>query len=348
MPAALDMLRVVFMGTPDFAVPTLAAVLAAGHTVAAVYSRPPTPAGRGLEARKSAVHRFAEGAGLRVLTPASLQGNLEQSAFAAHAADVAVIVAYGLILPPPVLRSPRRGCLNLHASDLPRWRGAAPIQRAIMAGDPGTAATVMRMDEGLDTGPVCLRDPLPIGPDTTAGELHDALAARGAALMVNALDWLARGVLVCTPQAHMGVTYATKIGKGEAQIDFTRDARSVHDHIRALSPVPGAWFVAGDAGERMQRIRVLRARIAHETGVARTAALAGSTGAAPGTILDSTLTVACGGGAVRLLELQRPGKRPMSAAEFLRGYPLQPGTRLQPGGALSIGANPRRDRPEHR
>ena len=194
------MLRVVFMGTPDFAVPALAAVLAAGHRVDAVYTQPPRRAGRGLDERRSAVHRFAEGAGLHVLTPQTLKHEAEQGVFVAYGADVAVVVAYGLILPPAVLRAPRQGCLNLHASDLPRWRGAAPIQRAIMAGDASTAVCVMRMDEGLDTGPVCLRDPVPIGPDATAGELHDVLADRGARLMVNALGRLEQGVLACTAQ----------------------------------------------------------------------------------------------------------------------------------------------------
>jgi methionyl-tRNA formyltransferase len=308
------MLRIVFMGTPDFAVPTLAAIVAAGHEVAAVYTQPPRAAGRGMDVRKSPVHRFAERAGLPVLSPARLKGEAEQSTFAAHSADAAVVVAYGLILPPAVLQAPRHGCLNLHASDLPRWRGAAPIQRAIMAGDSETAACVMRMDEGLDTGPVCLRAPVAITPDMTAGELHDVLAADGAQLMVNALQAVASGALNCTQQAAAGVTYAAKIGNNDTRIDFTRAAQQVHDHVRGLSPAPGAWFADGNG----ERIRVLRTRLAGKAGAA-------------GTVLDAELTVACGTGAVLLLELQRAGKRPMPAEDFLRGYPLPPGTRLAPG-----------------
>jgi methionyl-tRNA formyltransferase len=305
-------MRIVFMGTPDFAVPTLAAILAAGHEVAAVYTRAPRPAGRGMAERKSTVHLQAESAGLPVLTPRSLKDEAEQAAFAAHHADVGVVVAYGLILPPPVLAAPRNGCLNLHASALPRWRGAAPIARAVMAGDVATAAAIMRMDEGLDTGPVCLAEPVPIGPDMTAGELHDVLAERGAALMVQALAAMERGRLECTPQPEVGVTYAAKIDKAETGIDFTRPAREVHNHVRGLSPFPGAWFAAGDKGER---IKVLRTRIAPGSG-------------APGTVLDDALTVASGEGAVQLLELQRAGKRPMAAAELLRGFPLRAGVRI--------------------
>ncbi len=306
------MLRIVFMGTPDFAVPTLAAIVAAGHEVAAVYTQPPRAGGRGMDLRKSPVHRFAERAGLPVLTPARLKDAADQAAFAAHGADAAVVVAYGLILPPAVLQAPRHGCFNLHASDLPRWRGAAPIQRAIMAGDRETAACVMRMDAGLDTGPVCLRTPVAITPDMSAGELHDVLAADGAQLMVNALQAVASGTLRCTPQAAAGVTYAAKIGNNDTRIDFTRTAQQVHDHVRGLSPAPGAWF----ADRNGERIRVLRTRLARETGAA-------------GTVLDAVLTVACGTEAVQLLELQRAGKRPMPAREFLRGYPLPPGTRLE-------------------
>jgi methionyl-tRNA formyltransferase len=305
-------MRIVFMGTPDFAVPTLAAVLAAGHRVAAVYTRAPRPAGRGMAERKSPVHLYADGAGLPVLTSRSLRDAAAQRAFAAHGADVGVVVAYGLILPRPVLDAPRHGCLNLHASALPRWRGAAPIARAIMAGDAATAAAIMRMDDGLDTGPVCLAEPVPIGADTTAGELHDALAERGAALMVQALAGIERGTLTCTPQPDVGVTYAAKIDKGETGIDFTRPAGEVHNHVRGLSPFPGAWFAAGETRER---IKVLRTRLAPGSG-------------APSTVLDRALTIACGEGAVQLLELQRAGKRPMAAAEFLRGFPLPPGTRL--------------------
>jgi methionyl-tRNA formyltransferase len=305
-------MRIVFMGTPDFAVPTLSALLGAGHRIAAVYTRAPRPAGRGMGERKSPVHAYAEAAGLTVLTPRSLRDAVPQETLARHAADVGVVVAYGLILPRPVLEAPRNGCLNLHASALPRWRGAAPIQRAVMAGDAATAAAVMRMEEGLDTGPVCLAEPVPIGPDITAGELHDVLAERGAALMVRALVEMEQGTLSCVPQPDRGVTYAAKIEKGEAGIDFTRPAAQVHNHVRGLSPFPGAWFAVGERGER---IKVLRTRIAAASG-------------APGTLLDTALTVACGEGAVQLLELQRAGKRPMAAAEFLRGFPLRPGMRL--------------------
>jgi methionyl-tRNA formyltransferase len=305
-------MRIVFMGTPDFAVPTLSAVLTAGLGVAAVYTRPPRPAGRGMEERKSPVHAYAEAAGLSVLTPRTLRDNAAQEGFARHQADVAVVVAYGLILPLPVLEAPRHGCLNLHASALPRWRGAAPIQRAVMAGDAATAASIMRMEAGLDTGPVCLAKPVPIGPDMTAGELHDLLAEQGAAIMVQALARLEAGALVCTPQADEGVTYAAKIDKAETGLDFTRPASEVHNHVRGLSPFPGAWFAPGGRGER---IKVLRARLAPRAGT-------------PGTVLDAALTVACGEGAVQLIELQRSGKRPMAAAEFLRGFPLPPGTRL--------------------
>jgi len=309
-------MRIVFMGTPDFAVPTLSAILAAGHRIAAVYTRAPRPAGRGMGERKSPVHAYAEAAGLPVLTPRTLRDEARQHAFADHQADVAVVVAYGLILPRPVLEAPRHGCLNLHASALPRWRGAAPIQRAVMAGDAATAASIMRMEEGLDTGPVCLAQPVPIGPDMTAGELHDVLAERGAALMARALAELDAGTLACSPQPDEGVTYAAKIDKAETGIDFTRSAAEVHNRVRGLSPFPGAWFAAG---EKAERIKVLRTRVAQVASAPGT----------PGTVLDGALTVACGEGAIQLLELQRAGKRPMAAAELLRGFPLPPGMRLQ-------------------
>jgi len=309
------MLRVVFMGTPDFAVPTLAAIAAAGHQVAAVYTQPPRPAGRGMQERKSAIHQCADAAGIRVLTPRTLKADDEQQAFTALKADVAVVVAYGLILPKPVLDAPRQGCLNLHASALPRWRGAAPIQRAIIAGDTETAATVMRMDEGLDTGPVCLAEPLSIGPEMTAGELHDLLAQRGAGLMLRALAQLEQGALNCTPQPVAGITYAAKIDKGETGIDFSRPAREVHNHVRGLSPSPGAWFDLATAEGKRERVKVLRTALADGAGPA-------------GTVLDGALTIACGEGAVRLLELQRAGKKALSAAEFLRGWPIAAGTRV--------------------
>lgn len=311
-------LRIVFMGTPDFSVPTLAEILGAGHEVVAAYTQPPRPAGRGMAEKKSPVHTFAESAGIPVHHPVSLKGAPEQEAFAALDAEAAVVVAYGLLLPGAVLSAPRLGCFNVHASALPRWRGAAPIQRAIMAGDPETAVMVMRMDEGLDTGPICLAEPVAIGPDMTAGELHDVLDKRGASLMVRALSALERGSLDCQPQAGDGVTYAAKIDKAEARIDFSRPAREVHNLIRGLSPFPGAWLEADVSGKR-ERIKVLRSALAEGSGV-------------PGTILDDQLTVACGEGAVRLLELQRAGKRPMTAGELSRGYALVRGTQLLPKG----------------
>ena len=310
------MLRVVFMGTPEFAVPTLAGILAAGHEVVAVYTQPPRPAGRGMAERKTPVQQLAERHGLSVLAPASLKTEVEAHAFAAHRADVGIVVAYGLILPGPLLAVPREGCLNLHASALPRWRGAAPIQRAIMAGDAETAATVMRMEAGLDTGPICRMERVPIGADATAGELHDILAERGAALMVRALGELEQGRLDCTPQPADGVTYAAKIDKSETRIDFARPAREVHNHVRGLSPAPGAWFQAAHEG-RSERVKLLRTQLVAHT-----------PSAPAGSVLDDALTIACGEGAVRVLEVQRSGRKPMAAAEFLRGFPLGPGTRL--------------------
>jgi len=307
-------LRIVFMGTPDFAVPTLAEIVGAGHQVVAAYSQPARAAGRGMAERKSPVQTFAETAGIPVLTPNNFKSADAQAAFAAHAADAAVVVAYGLLLPAPVLAAPRLGCFNLHASKLPRWRGAAPIQRAIMAGDAETAVMAMRMGQGLDTGPVCLAEQVAIGADQTAGELHDVLAQRGASLMVRALSALERGSLDCTPQGAEGVTYAKKIGKAEARIDFNASARELHNRIRGLSPFPGAWFEAGAEGKR-ERIKVLRAVVVEGSGT-------------PGTVLDDKLTIACGSGAVRLIELQRAGKTPMPAADVLRGFPLPRGTQL--------------------
>ncbi|HHY48845.1 MAG TPA: methionyl-tRNA formyltransferase [Alphaproteobacteria bacterium] len=298
-------MRVVFMGTPEFAVPTLTEIVARGHEVAAVYTRAPKPAGRGQAERKSPVHLAAEGFGLPVYTPRTLKTVEEQAAFAAHRADVGVVVAYGLILPLPVLEAPLHGCLNLHASLLPRWRGAAPIQRAVMAGDTRTGVMVMKMDEGLDTGPVALVEEMPIGPDTTAGELHDRMMIVGADLMGRALAALERGSLSFTPQFEEGVTYARKIEKSETRIDWSRPAAQVHNLIRGLSPFPGAWFELPLGGTRT-RIKVLRSTRAEGTG-------------APGTILDDRLTIACGEGAVRLLQVQREGRAAMEAAAFLRG-----------------------------
>lgn len=307
------MLRVVFMGTPDFSVPTLAEILSAGHDVVVAYSQPPRPAGRGMAETKSPVHKFAEASGIPVLTPKSLKSADTQAVFAAHQADVAVVIAYGLILPKAILDAPREGCLNMHASRLPRWRGAAPIQRAIMAGDTQTAAMVMRMDMGLDTGPVCLAETVPIGPETTAGELHDALAHIGAGLVVRALAALERGSLTETPQPADGMTYAAKIDKGEARIDFARSAAEVHNQIRGLSPWPGAWFEI-DAGGKRERVKVLRALSVSGTGV-------------PGLFLDDAGTIACASGAVRLIDVQRAGKKPMAFAELIRGFPVTQGMR---------------------
>ena len=303
--------RLAFMGTPDFAVPTLTALIEAGHEIAAVYTQPPRAAGRGKRPRPSPVQIVAESHGIEVRTPARLKDAAAQAAFAALDLDAAVVVAYGLILPPPILAAPRLGCLNLHGSLLPRWRGAAPIQRAIMAGDRETGVAVMQMDAGLDTGPVLLEERVAIGPKTTAGELHDALARLGAPLMVEALAGLADGRLTPRPQGESGVTYADKIEKSEARIDWSRPAAALDCQIRGLSPFPGAWFAHDDA-----RIKVLLAE-----------PLAEAAGPA-GTVLDDRLTVACGAGALRLLELQRAGKAPMPAEALLRGFPIPAGARL--------------------
>ena len=307
-------LRLVFMGTPDFSVPCLSELVGAGHDVACVYTQPPRAAGRGQKARLSPVHAFAEQAGIPVVTTPTLKDAQEQRAFAAIGADVAVVIAYGLILPKQVLQAPEHGCLNLHASLLPRWRGAAPIQRAIMAGDAETGVMVMRMDEGLDTGPVCLSDRASIGVDETAGELHDRLARLGADLMVRALAALERGSLDCRAQPEEGVTYAAKIEKAEARIDWNRAAIDVHNAIRGLSPFPGAWFEL-DVNGRPERIKVLRSSLADGEGT-------------PGAVLDDALSVACASGAVQLTHLQRAGKKPISAAEFLRGVPVAAGASL--------------------
>ena len=308
-------LRIVFMGTPDFSVPILRAIAKAGHEVVAVYTQPPRAAGRrGLELTKSPVHREAERLGVEVRTPKSLKGEAEQEAFRALRADVAVVVAYGLLLPPAILQAPRLGCYNGHASALPRWRGAAPIQRAIMAGDAETAMMVMKMEEGLDTGPVAMTRPIPIGPEMTAGELHDALMQAGAALMVEALAALEADTLTLTPQPDDGVTYARKIDKAETRVDWSRPAARIDGRIRGLSPFPGAWCEVTIAG-RTERLKLLRSTRAEGTG-------------APGTILDDRLTVACGEGAVRLVEVQRAGGKPLAASDFLRGAKLVPGDRL--------------------
>jgi methionyl-tRNA formyltransferase len=309
------LLKIVFMGTPDFSVPALSEIIGAGHDVVAVYSQPPRRAGRGMAERKSPVHEHAEQCGIEVRTPVSLKDDEAAAAFEALGADVAVVIAYGLLLPQRILDAPTHGCLNMHASKLPRWRGAAPIQRAIMAGDKETAVMVMQMDVGLDTGPVCLADAVPIGPDTTAGELHDQLARQGADIMVRALAALERGSLNRTPQPETGVTYAHKISKQESRIDFARPASEVHNHIRGLSPFPGAWFEVMADG-RPERVKVLRTECLPEV-----SALLPS-----GTFIDDQLTIACASGAVRCTQLQRAGKRAMLHDEFLRGFPVAAGT----------------------
>ena len=294
-------MRITFMGTPDFSVPILQALVAAGHDIAAVYTQPPRPAGRGKADRPSAVHQAALALGLPVRHPVSLKTPEAQADFAALAADVAVVVAYGLLLPLPVLQAPRLGCLNIHASLLPRWRGAAPIHRAIMGRDRETGICIMQMEEGLDTGPVLLREATPIGPEETTQDLHDPLAQMGARLLVQALARLP--TLTPEPQPTEGVTYAKKIDKSEARIDWARPAAEVDAQIRGLSPFPGAWTeVAGE------RLKLLRSRLAPGQGT-------------PGQVLHG-FTVACAEGAIEVTEAQREGKRPAPAAEVLRGFPL--------------------------
>jgi len=303
-------LRLIFMGTPDFAVPTLIELAARGHEIAAVYTRAPKPAGRGMDVQHTPVERGARRLALPVYTPKTLKGDDVQKDFRAHNAEAAVVVAYGLILPKPILEAPRLGCFNVHASLLPRWRGAAPINRAIMAGDAETGVTIMKMDEGLDTGTMAMAERMPIGPEMTAGELHDALSRLGADLMLRVLAAADRGSLALTPQPEAGVTYAEKISKTETRIEWTNPWKQVHDHIRGLAPFPGAWFELGGV-----RIKALRTAKGEGTGT-------------PGTALDDRLTIACGQGAVRLTQVQRAGKQPMSAEEFLRGTPLKAGTKL--------------------
>jgi methionyl-tRNA formyltransferase len=306
-------LRLIFMGTPDFAVPTLCEIVGRGHEVVAVYTRAPKPAGRGMALQPSPVEREARRFGLPVLTPKTLRTPEAEAVFRAHGADAAVVVAYGLILPKPVLDVLPLGAFNLHASLLPRWRGAAPINRAVMAGDAESGVMVMRIEEGLDTGPIAMAERVPIAPDATAGDLHDALAPLGADLMVRALGALERGTLSLTPQAADGIEYATKVDKGETRIDWTRPWHEVHNHIRGLSPFPGAWFEIAEG-------KPVRVKVLHST--------RGEGAGPPGTLLDDRLTVACGEGAVRILELQRAGARAMKAEDFLRGTPLAAGTRL--------------------
>jgi methionyl-tRNA formyltransferase len=299
-------MRLIFMGTPDFAVRVLEALVKAGHEIAAVYTQPPRPTGRGKKPRPSPVQAKAEALGLPVRTPLNFKAEADRAAFAALGADAAVVVAYGLILPQAVLDAPRLGCFNLHASLLPRWRGAAPIQRAIMAGDAETGVCVMRMEAGLDTGPVvaCARTPITAGD--TGATLHDRLAEIGAPLMVEALA----GPLTATPQPKVGVEYAAKIDKAEARVNWSRPALEVDRMIRGLSPFPGAWCEIGG-----ERVKLLLSRVEPGDG-------------APGEVLDDRLLVACGEGAVRLLRLQRAGKGAVAAEDFLRGFPVAAGSRL--------------------
>jgi methionyl-tRNA formyltransferase len=308
-------LRVIFMGTPEFSVPILNALIGQGHEIVAVYSQPPRPAGRrGLELTPSAVQRNAEQFGIEVRTPKSLKSEEEQQAFRDLQADVAVVVAYGLILPAAILEGTRLGCYNGHASLLPRWRGAAPIQRAIMAGDDETGIMIMKMDEGLDTGPVAMAEKVKITADMTAGELHDQLSMAGADLMVRAMAALERDSLTLTPQSEDGVTYASKITKAETRIDWTQAAIDVHNRIRGLAPFPGAWCEM-EIGEELERVKLLRSILA--TGVGD-----------PGTVLGDDLRIACGEGAIRLRSLQRAGGKVMDGLEFQRGAKIAQGTRL--------------------
>jgi methionyl-tRNA formyltransferase len=304
-------LRLVFMGTPDFAVPTLVEIVGSGHQVVAAYTRAPQPAGRGLAPKPTPVAHEAERFGIPVVTPSTLRADDAVSAVQAHRADAAVVVAYGLILPKPILEAFPLGCFNLHASLLPRWRGAAPIHRAIMAGDGETGVMVMRLAEGLDTGPIALAERVSIAPNATTGDLHDELARLGAGLMLRVLAALEKNALQLTPQSSAGVTYAHKIDKDETRVDWTKPWQAVHNHCRGLSPFPGAWCELAGAG----RVKILRTTKGNGNG-------------APGRVLDDKLTIACGSGAVRLLHLQREGRKPMSAEEFLRGTPIAPATVL--------------------
>lgn len=307
-------LRLIFMGTPDFAVPTLLALADHGHEIVAVYTRAPKPAGRGMKLQATPVEVEARRLGIPVLTPKTLKTPEAEAEFRAHDADAAVVVAYGMILPRNILDAVPLGCFNLHASLLPRWRGAAPINRAIMAGDAESGVMVMKMDIGLDTGDVAMAERLAITDNMTAQDLHDTLAPLGADLMVRAIGGLARGGLQFTRQSEQGVTYAAKIDKLEARIDWTKPANEVLRHIHGLSPFPGAWFELPLEGEAV-RVKVLRCQFAKGAG-------------APGDLLDDQLTIACGENAVRLLDVQRAGKQPMKAMEFLRGTPLKPPLRV--------------------
>jgi methionyl-tRNA formyltransferase len=306
-------LRLIFMGTPEFSVPTLLELVAHGHEIAAVYTRSPKPGGRrGLDLQPTPIEREARRLGIPVLTPRTLKPSEAIDEFRGHGADAAVVVAYGMILPQAILDAPQLGCFNLHASLLPRWRGAAPINRAIMAGDAESGVMVMKMDAGLDTGDVAMAERLPITDAMTASDLHDALARLGADLMVRAMAGLERGALQLTRQNEAGVTYAAKIDKAETRIDWSKPAHAVLRHIHGLSPFPGAWSeIAGEGA----RVKILRCELAKGAG-------------APGAVLDDRLTIACGEGAIRIAELQRAGKAPMKAADFVRGTVVKIGTRL--------------------
>lgn len=301
-------LRLVFMGTPDFAVPALLEIAGSGHEIVAIYSRAPQPAGRGMALQESPVAREAARFGIPIYTPKTLKDPAAAAQIGAHGADAAVVVAYGLLLPRTILDVFPLGCFNLHASLLPRWRGAAPIARAIMAGDKETGVMVMKIEESLDTGPIAMAERLAIGPDTTAGELHDKLARLGADLMVRALAALEKNALQLTPQASAGVSYANKIEKNETRMDWSKPWQQVHNHCRGLSPFPGAWFESPRTG----RVKVLRTT-------------KGAGQGKPGQVVDDQLTIACGEGAVRLVELQRAGRQSMRAEEFLRGTPIARG-----------------------
>jgi methionyl-tRNA formyltransferase len=307
-------LRLIFMGTPDFAVPTLLELVAHGHEITAVYTRAAKPAGRGMKLQPTPVEQQARRLGIPVLTPATLKTPEAEAIFRSHDADAAIVVAYGLILPKTILDTPKLGCFNLHASLLPRWRGAAPINRAIMAGDTETGVMVMKMDAGLDTGDVAMAERTAITDAMTAGDLHDALAPLGGDLMVRAIGALERGKLQLTRQSDQGATYATKIENAEARIGWGTPARAVLRHIHGLSPFPGAWCEMAIEGAPA-RVKILRCAMANGSG-------------APGEVLDDRLTVACQQGALRILELQRAGKQPMKAEDFLRGTPLKPLARL--------------------
>ncbi|MCW9034532.1 MAG: methionyl-tRNA formyltransferase [Rhodospirillales bacterium] len=306
----MSALRIIFMGTPDFSVPVLDALIKAGHNVICAYSQPPKPVGRGHKTRPTPIHAFAEEKGIEVRHPKSLKSDEEKQAFMDLKADIAVVVAYGLILPKAILEAPRLGCVNIHASLLPRWRGAAPIQRAILAGDSESGVTIMQMDEGLDTGDMLMTETVPLTPLTTASELHDNLSQIGAKLIIEAVSGLDEGRLIGMPQPEEGVTYAAKLEKNEGRLDWSKPAIELQRAINAFTPWPGATFAYGD-----NRIKVLEAEVVDENGT-------------PGTVLDDTLTIACGEKSLRPLRVQRPGKGPMDTEAMLRGFPIAPGTVL--------------------